>query len=268
MKKITAIFIILAVLVVLFVSCGDDNNPTTTLPPINTGYYVPSDSTQASDTTASREAPSVQSLTYVLTTSPDKTVPWSETTRFDIASVSIPTTTGSYLPTGTIDVNPTAGTIDRPSVNTSQIPTQGTTGSSLPIPTEGSTEPILTTKPKTTKATTAANSTPTQLVINDTSYNSSTGIVTLAVSSDGWMSDFAAKSQNIKIIVDGEELQTTIPCNVTTKTNADGCPIITLDLSSQSLRSGSNVTFTIPSGLVVTKAGTQYNTSYTGYVVL
>ena len=38
MKKITAIFVILAVLVVLFVSCGDDNNPTTTLPPINTGY--------------------------------------------------------------------------------------------------------------------------------------------------------------------------------------------------------------------------------------
>ena len=101
-----------------------------------------------------------------------------------------------------------------------------------------------------------------------TSYNSSTGIVTLAVSSDGWMSDFAAKSQNIKIIVDGEEIQTTVPCNVTTKTNADGCPIITLDLSSQSLRSGSNVTFTIPAGLVVTKAGTQYNTSYTGYVVL
>lgn len=265
MKKITAIFIILAVVVALFVSCDDDNNPTTTLPPINTGYYTPSDSTGVNDTTETTAPTSVQSMTYVLTTSPDKTVPWSETTRFDIASVSIPTTTGSYLPTGTIDVNPTAGTIDRPSVNTSQI---STTGSSLPIPTEGSTEPVITTKPKTTKATTAANSTPTQLIINDTSYNSSTGIVTLAVSSDGWMSDFAAKSQNIKIIVDGEELQTTIPCNVTTKTNADGCPIITLDLSSQSLRSGSNVTFTIPSGLVVTKAGTQYNTSYTGYVVL
>lgn len=262
MKKITAIFMILAVLV-LFVSCDSNDNPTTTLPPINTGY-VPSDSTQPSDTTDTTAAPTVQSVTYVLTTSPDKTVPWSETTRFDIASVSIPTTTGSYLPS----VNPTAGTIDKPSVNTSEIPTQNTTGSSLSSSTESTTAPIVTTKPKTTKATTAANSTPTQLVINDTSYNSSTGIVTLAVSSDGWMSDFTAKSQNIKIIVDGEELQTTIPCNVTTKTNADGCPIITLDLSSQSLRSGSNVTFTIPAGLVVTKAGTQYNTSYTGYVVL
>ncbi len=264
MKKITAIFMILAVLV-LFVSCDNNDNPTTTLPPINTGY-VPSDSTQPSDTTDTTAAPTVQSVTYVLTTSPDKTVPWSETTRFDIASVSIPTTTGSYLPTGGIDVNPTAGHIDRPSVNTSQIPSQSTTGSSLEI--SSATDPTLTTKEKTTKATTAANKTPTQLVINDTSYNSSTGIVTLAVSSDGWMSDFAAKSQNIKIIVDGEELQTTIPCNVTTKTNADGCPIITLDLSSQSLRSGSNVTFTIPAGLVQTKAGTQYNTSYTGYVVL
>lgn len=261
MKKITAIFMILAVLV-LFVSCDNNDNPTTTLPPINTGY-VPSDSTQQSETTDTTAAPTVQSVTYVLTTSPDKTVPWSETTRFDIASVSIPTTTGSYLP-----VNPTAGNIDRPSVNTSQIPSQSTTGSSLPIPSESTSAPILSTKPKTTKATTAVNSTPTQLVINDTSYNSSTGIVTLAVSSDGWMSDFAAKSQNIKIIVDGEEIQTTVPCNVTTKTNADGCPIITLDLSSQSLRSGSNVTFTIPAGLVVTKAGTQYNTSYTGYVVL
>ena len=264
MKKITAIFMLLAVLV-LFVSCDNDDNPTTTLPPLNTGYVSTDPSTQPSDTTV---ATTVQSMTYVLTTSPDKTVPWSETTRFDIASVSVPTTTGSYLPTGTIDVNTTVGNIDRPSVNTSQLPSESTTGSSLTVSTESTTSSIITTKPKTTKATTSVNSTPTQLVINDTSYNSSTGIVTLAVSSDGWMSGFAAKSQNIKIIVDGEELQTTIPCNVTTKTNADGCPIITLDLSSQSLRSGSNVTFTIPTGLVVTKTGTQYNTSYTGYVVL
>ena len=266
MKKITAVFMILAVLV-LFVSCDNDNGPETTLPPLNTGYVstdpneLPTDSTSATDTTA---APVVESHTYVLTTSPDKTVPWSETTRFDPGTVIIPSTTGSSLPA----VVPTAGQIDKPSVNTSALPSEGTTGSSLENTTASTTQSVITTKPKTTKATTAVNSTPTQLVINDTSYNSSTGVVTLAVSNYGWMSDFAAKSQNIKIIVDGEELATTVPCNVTSKINADGCPIITIDLSSQSLRSGSNVTFTIPAGLVVTKAGTQYNTSYTGYVVL
>ena len=275
MKKITAIFLALAVLV-LFASCDNNDNPTTTQGPIATGY-VPSQSstvpsTSTSDVTTVSTAPSTSAsgvgLTYVLTTSPDKTVPWSETTRFDANSVVVPSTTGSSLS----DIpTPTGGTIDKPSVNTSQLPTQqSTTAPSAEYPTgaTSTTKPIVTTKEKTTKATTAANKTPTQLVINDTSYNSSTSIVTLAVSNDGWMSTFVAKSQNISIIVDGEEIETTVPCNVTSKTNADGCQLITIDLSSQSLNSGSNVTFTIPAGLVQTKAGTQYNTSYTGYVVL
>ena len=278
MKKITAIFLILAMLA-LFASCGDDTNPTTTLPTIGTGY-VPSDASTApssdstsapTESTAEVTTASSVSMTYVLTTSADKTVPWSETTRFDHNTVSIPTTTGSYLPTGSApDVNPTAGDIQKPSVNTSQISTQQSTTAD-PFPsgaTSTTSSGTVTTKEKTTKATTAANKTPTQLVINDTSYNSSTSLVTLAVSTDGWMSAFATKSQNITIIVDGEEIATTVPCNVTSKTNADGCQLITIDLSSQSLNSGSNVTFTIPAGLVQTKAGTQYNTSYTGYVVI
>ncbi|MBQ1967819.1 MAG: hypothetical protein II356_07580 [Clostridia bacterium] len=278
MKRITVIFLILAMLA-LFASCNDDNNPTTTMPPIATGYVpsdpgttTPSDSTGALTETTS-EVPTASSVgvTYILTTRADKTVPWSETTRFDHNTVIVPTTTGSYL-TGAPDVNPTAGNIQKPSVNTSQLPTQqtATTPTADPFPTgaTSTTKGTITTKEKTTKATTAANKTPTQLVINDTSYNSSTSLVTLAVSTDGWMSAFAAKSQNISIIVDGEKIPTTVPCSVTSKTNADGCQLITIDLSSQSLNSGSNVTFTIPAGLVQTKAGTQYNTSYTGYVVI
>lgn len=270
MKKITAIFLVLAVLA-LFASCDNDDNTTTAPPPIQTGY-MPTESTADVNSTTEPVGTSATGVgvTYILTTSADKTVPWSETTRFDVNSVVVPTTTGSYLPTGTPDVNLTGGDIQRPSVNTSQLSTQSTTGSYLEDPTSQSSTAgsTLTTKEKTTKATTAANKTPTQLVINDTSYNSSTSLVTLAVSSDGWMGAFVAKSQNITIIVDGEEIQTTVPCNVTSKTNADGCQIITIDLSSQSLNSGSNVTFTIPAGLVQTKTGTQYNTSYTGYVVL
>lgn len=279
MKKITAIFMIFAIMA-LFVSCNDDNNDSTTTPPVIQTGYVPTENSTTAAPTESTSVTPVDSTTqvgstgeshvYVLTTSADKTVPWSETTRFDANSVSIPTTTGSYLPTGTVDVTPTAGNIEKPSVNTSQLSTQNTTGSSLTSSTNGTTttKATITTKEKTTKATTAANKTPTQLIINDTSYNSSTSLVTLAVSSDGWMGAFAAKSQNISIIVDGEEIQTTVPCSVTSKTNADGCQLITIDLSSQSLNSGSNVTFTIPAGLVQTKSGTQYNTSYTGYVVL
>lgn len=279
MKRITVIFLILAMLA-LFASCNDDNNPTTTLPTIATGYVpsdpgttTPSDSTDAL-TESTSEVPTASSVgvTYILTTRADKTVPWSETTRFDPNTVIIPSTTGSYLPTGSAPVvNPTGGDIQKPSVNTSQLTTQPTvpsTADPFPSGATSTTKGTITTKEKTTKATTAANKTPTQLVINDTSYNSSTSLVTLAVSTDGWMSAFAAKSQNISIIVDGEKIPTTVPCSVTSKTNADGCQLITIDLSSQSLNSGSNVTFTIPAGLVQTKAGTQYNTSYTGYVVI
>lgn len=261
MRKITVVFLVLAIMT-LFVSCVGDDGTETTNNTLNTGIALPTESTSAVETTT---APSAGGVTYILTTSPDKTVPWSSTTRFEIDPY-VPQTTGSSLP----NVSYTGGDIPRPSVNTSQLSTQPTTPGSdtQPSTSDTTTTKKPTTNNKTTQATTSANKTPTQLVINDTSYNSSTGIVTLAISNDGWMSEFAASSQNIEITVDGEKLQTTVPCAVTAKVNADGCQLITIDLSSQSLNSGSNVTFTIPAGLVQTKAGTQYNTSYTGYIVL
>lgn len=262
MRKITAVFIVLAI-VMLFASCGGDRQEPTTNNTINTGIPLPSETTAVPQPSTSDSG--LNMVTYVLTTSPDKTVPWSETTRFEIDTFT-PPTTGSSLP----NVSYTGGTIQPPSVNTSQILTNPSASQSSSAP---STSATTTTKPttkvnKTTDPTTSPDKTPTQLVINDTSYNSSTGIVTLAISNDGWMGEFAANSYNIAIIVDGEKLQTTVPCAVTTKVNADGCQLITVDLSGQSLNSGSNVTFTIPAGLVQTKAGTQYNTSYTGYIVL
>ncbi len=262
---ITAAVVILILSITIAVFSLGNEEPTTNPsishnPPVVSGSDA-SSSSQPAETTA---APSPQNVTYVLTTSPDKTVPWSETTRFEIDSMSSYLTTGNTLPTGSVNVNPTVGPIDKPPVNISPIPSGSDESSS-----SSTTKPTTTksTAPKTTDPT-AANKTPTQLIINDTSYNSSTSLITLAVADEGWKSDFTKKSQNIKIIVDGEELATTVACTVTGKVNADGCQLITIDLSSQGLNAGSNVTFTIPTGLVQTKAANQYNTSYTGYVVL
>ncbi len=284
---IASVCIVALAIIIGLVSSGNDGNKGTTTPPFTpqtgipaTSSTAPSSGNDIESTTAPSSEPSsqsgnVQGVTYILTTRADKTVPWSETTRFEIDSMSAYGTTGSALPTGIGDVSTPSGDIQKPVVNTSELSTSSTSPTSPTVPTlpnessaTSSTSATGTTKPKTTNATTAANKTPTQLIINDTSYNSSTSLITLAVSDEGWQSSFNKSSQNIKIIVDGEALDTTVPCAVTGKVNADGCQLITIDLSSQGLNAGSNVTFTIPAGLIQTKAGTQYNTSYTGYVIL
>ena len=131
LRKIVAVFLALATVVVLFTACDGNEEPTTT-EPISTGNVS---TTEPSTTKAEPKS-------YVLTTAIDKTVPWQETTRFETTAVDINTIT---VPTDTIEVPP--------------VNIVSTTGSSLSdlIPTSPSTQPSTTgtTQPtNTTESTT------------------------------------------------------------------------------------------------------------------
>lgn len=252
MRKIVAIFITLAIVAVLFTACAGDEEPTTTAP-IATGNVI----TTLPTTTAT------QPVSYILTTSPSKTVPWMETTRFDMAAVT--TDYNVVIP---------ADTVVPPDVNVS------TTGSSLPptvptsyptavvTPSVTSTNQTTTKKPTTTKPTTtkAPEKFSTPLVIDSEAYDSNSGKLYLSISPASWSSDIKANSTSISIRVDGVESAEKVTCSVTAGKNADGMQEIIIDLSGQSISSGSTVSFTIPSNFLVSKAGTQFNSTYSSSV--
>lgn len=250
MRKIVAIFITLAIVAVLFTACGGNEN-TTTQAPIATGNVV---TTQPSTT-------ATQPVSYILTTSPSKTVPWMETTRFDVSSVT--TDYNVVIP---------SDTVSPPDVNVS------TTGSSLPLSTTTATQQSTTwftttttqttTKTTTTKVTTtkATETFSTPLVIDSEAYDSHSGKLYLSISPASWSSDIKANSTSITVRVDGVESSEKVTCSVTAGKNADGMQEIIIDLSKQSVSSGSTVSFTIPAKFLVSKAGTQYNSAYSSSV--
>ena len=236
LRKIVAVFLALATVVMLFTACDGDENVTTD--PISTGNVSTTESTKP------------QPVTYVLTTGAEKTVPWQETTRFETTTADF----GSIIvPTDTIDVPP--------------VNIVGTTGSSLPANTTAPTtaiNPLLSTT-STTKPTTTAKveKFPTALIIDSEGYNSSNGKLYLGISPSGWSSDIKASTINISIKIDGVTVANKVACSVTAAKNSDGMQEIVIDLSAQSVTAGSTVTYTIPEGFLVSKTGTQYNTSYT-----
>lgn len=263
LRKIVAVFLALATVVVLFTACDGNEEPTTT-EPISTGNI--------STTEPSTTKPEPKS--YVLTTAVDKTAPWQETTRFettaaDINSITVPTdpidvppvniisTTGSSLS----DIIPTAPT--QPSTN----PTQPT---ATQKPTESTTKPLLpaltttTTKKSTTGTTTTkVEKFPTAVVIDSEGYNASSGKLYLGISPSGWSTDIKANTIYINVRVDGVTSATRVTCSVTAAKNSDGMQEVVIDLSPLSVSSGSTVTYTLPENFLVSKSGTQYNTTYT-----
>ena len=242
LRKIVAVFLALATIVTLFTACGNNDEPTTN-PTISTGEV------STTETTTKKQ-------TYVLTTDAGKTVPWQETTRFE-------TTTADFnsisVPTDTIEVPP--------------VNIISTTGSTLPITIPSSTNSSVSvstpavsassTTKKTTTTTTQAERFPTGIVIDSEGYNSSSGKLYLGVSQSGWSSDIKANTTSISVKVDGVTSTSKVTCSVTAAKNSDGMQEIVIDLSSLSVSSGSTVTYTIPEGFLVSKSGSQYNTSYT-----
>ena len=242
LRKIVAVFLAMATVVMLFTAC--DGNEPAPVDPITTGNVSTTETTKP------------QPVTYVLTTSGDKTAPWQETTRFETTTADF----GSIIiPTDTVDVPP--------------VNIVGTTGSSLPANTTAPTtavNPLLTsgnsttaTTSKTTTTTAPVEKFPTALIIDSEGYNESNGKLYLGVSPSGWSSDIKANTTSISVKVDGVTSTSKVTCSVTAAKNSDGMQEIVIDLSSLSVSSGSTVTYTIPEGFLVSKSGSQYNTSYT-----
>ncbi len=242
LRKIVAVFLALATVVTLFTAC-DGDKPEVTDPPISTGNVSTTESTKP------------QPVTYVLTTGTDKTAPWQETTRFETTTADF---SSIIVPTEPIDVPP--------------VNIIGTTGSSLPPstnPTESTGNPLLSSTSstssttKTTTTTTKVEKFPTALIIDSEGYNASNGKLYLGVSTSGWSSDIKANTVNINIKIDGVSAASKVACSVTAAKNSDGMQEIVIDLSAHSVTAGTTITYTIPEGFLVSKSGTQYNTSYT-----
>lgn len=265
LRKIVAAFLLLA-LVFMFVSCGKEDKETTASVPIQTGTPVSADSSTTSNSAAKP--------TYVLTTNQSKTVPWQDTTRFEIPT-GVTAMTDNYG-----DISFTSGNIDKPSVSYSNAPTQPTapstnapTAPSTVKPTTTTTKPTTTTQKttttttkKTTTTTTQIEKEPTTLIIDSKAFDSNTNKIMLAINPYNWSSDIKANTASISVKIDGVAVAGTVTCSVTAGKNADGMQEIIIDLSQQSVSSGSVITYTIPEGFLQSKAGTQYNTSYTDSV--
>ena len=134
-----------------------------------------------------------------------------------------------------------------------------------PTTTKPTTTKTTTTKPTTTKATTqkpTVKKTAKGLAIESSGYNSNTNCIILDVSSDGWSSDFKGTRTSVTVMVDGQALKA--PCKVPSSKNADGRYEVQIDLSDLGISSGSTVSYTIGEGVIQTKAGTQYNSAYSG----
>lgn len=241
MRKVVAIFLLLAI-VTVFVSCKKDPDVVestigTNAPVVTTGEL----------TTAKPEP-----LTYILTTNPEKKVVMIETTRFEI------NTTISTLENNYNDITFNGGSVEKPNVNTSVLP-------SVPMP---STTKPTTTKPTPTVSTTAETTTtavtkkPVSLVINTEGFNSDEEEIILEIDNSVWSGDIKANTQNISISVNGIPLETTVPLKVISGKNPEGNQEIILDLSGKGIGSGSTVSFTIPEGFLQTSNGAQYNRSY------
>ena len=259
LRKIVAVFLALATVVVLFTACDDDNTPTTT-EPISTG--------NVSTTQMSTTKPEPQ--TYVLTTSIDKTVPWQETTRFettaaDINSITVPTDTIEIPPVNIVSTTGSSLSDLIPTTPSEPSTTQPVTGTTAPTTINNITTTSATTTTRTTTATTTTKveKFPTAVVIDSEGYNASSGKLYLGISPSGWSSDIKASTININVRIDGVTSATKVPCSVTAAKNSDGMQEIVIDLSSLSVSSGSTVTYTLPESFLVSKSGTQYNTSFT-----
>ena len=277
MRKVAAVFLAISIITIL-AACGKKEEP-------DTSSSVSLD-VSISDSTSQVTTTEPEQLTYVLTTAADKTVPWENTTRFEIVPVT--TTQPSTEPESTTeslsDFTLTPSEIEPPSVDTDVASTRATTQPPTApsdftnntterttaerttkerTTAERTTKPTTTKRPTTTKPTTEKpKATAKGLAIESSGYNSNTNCIILDVSSDGWSSDFKGTRTSATVIVDGQTLSA--PCKVPSSKNADGRYEVQIDLSDLGISSGSTVSYTIGEGAIQTKAGTQYNSTYTG----
>ncbi|MBE6775389.1 MAG: hypothetical protein E7543_04260 [Ruminococcaceae bacterium] len=246
MRKITAVFLVLAIIMAVAVACGKNGDEVTTTAPIGTQY--------APVTEPTTTEPSTAEASYILTTQTGQTAPWASTTRFEFTEVGTDNLTN--IPTqnagsSDYDISFNVGEIQKPNVNTSVAPATTTQ------------KPSGTTKSE--KETTNKDAEPVTLIVN--SYGYGGGVIYVEVDPSNWDGNFAAASQNISIKVNGTALATSATCSVPSK-KSNGIYEIKITVPEQSVNSGDVVSFTIPTGIVKNQSGSQYNLSYSSSVTV
>ncbi len=253
MRKVLAVFLLLAV-ICSFAACDNGDSDVTT-----TG--VPS-TTEAADTTETTK------LSYVLTTNPGKTVPNVPTTEFMTTdSVSVPSA-GDVTGQGTSVTVMNPGDPSKPTVTIGNAPSTSVATPSTTVPSNttnpgaaGTTAPgTTTTKPSGTTTTSATKKKVSFPYAGVCSSDPSSQSIIIEVSSDG-LGDIRANSGKVNVTVDGESIGS-VPCKITAKKNADGRQEVVVDLSGKGVVVGSSVSCVIPEGFLVSSDGSKYSSSY------
>lgn len=247
MRKVAAIFLVLAILVVL-AACGRKDGEETTAP-IITGASMPTASTPVVSSTD----PSTQlnvNPTYILTTSPDKTVPWGDPPVI----TTMPSTT---MPTNIVINIPTDENTQPVTPSYSIAPSQ-LTSSTNPGGSTAPNGPTATTKPTTTKPVVK------KAVSVETGSSAFNGEETLIIDVDGsnWSSIFVANTQYLPVSIDGNPTGKNVKCVLSGTPDSAGNYTITIDVSQLSLASNAVVSVAFPEGYIQTKAGTQYSNAF------
>lgn len=258
-------FVLLFVLVVVLAACKNSGDEQTTVPGGQTLFPGIATTTE---TAASNES-SVQNVgnTYVLTTTPDMTMPSVPTTQFNVANESTAAADPFTTQPLSTDLSFTVPNMTAPIVNSSSLPsttavptTITTTGdlvssttSSRASENTASSKPTATTEKATTKPT--QNAKAVTVGINDVGLSGSKFLITL---SGG---DYKSNSTVISVKIDGETYDN-IPCKISAGSiNGDGGQVIVIDLSGVSgeVYEGAQVSGTVPGGFLQSRDGKTYN---------
>lgn len=254
-------FILAFAIVVCFAACKDKNDPTNPVP----GTSSPSDSS-ASSPNVSVSNPAAENVpqTYVLTTTPDMSVPSVATTPFDPANeiVSSDPFTSQAV---TTDFNLTVASITAPVVNSSALPSVPTVSSTEKTSSSSGSSSTSTTK----KAESTTSASAKAVSIMDAGVGLDGSGKRIVYSIDPSCGNFKSNSTVISVTVDGEEYDN-IPCKISASNiDASGCQQVFIDLSGiEGLESGSTVSFSVPSGFLNAKDGKSYNRSFGNTIIV
>ncbi len=246
MKKIVAIFLLLAIMTV-FVSCGgNDKDKETTLSP----YQGTQATTEQKDTNGSTTADQSANAGYILTTDPNQTAPWGITTAFQ---TTLPTTTQpSTIPIPSITDNQGSTAINPSFSQVSTTEREQTTNEKGPTVVDAVDN--TTTKP-TTETTTSEIAKEEKVVsIGAKSWNPDSGKIYVDFDTNGWDSPIVTRST--KVTVGYASKSESAPCTINQGE-------LVVDVSGLELYSGATVKITVPEGAVVSTTGANYNRAFT-----
>lgn len=245
MKKIVAVFLLIAI-VTVFVSCGKGDENTTTMPQYNGNIPV-----ESSSDTESTTAPKPQGNGYILTTSPYQTVPSGVTTAFyptvptsfEPSSMSIPAI--SDVPTTPVSPNFSQASTTAPTVSNPTV---------IDAP-DNTTAQNATTTTTTTEAPVKE----AKVVATGSSATLPGGDIEVEISANGWDSAIVSSSATATVSYGGKTESAS--CSVSGN-GSGGVYTIVVYTSELGIYSGASVTISFPEGFIKTASGAQYGRAF------